>query len=595
MTWQAVRAKQDAMSSRHLVPVLLPIAALLATLAAKAIPPRITESNQPRDQAVGVGLPARFSVSALGALPLGYQWTRDGQPLPGFTSPHLAIPAATYGDAGRYAVTVSNAEGSVTSRVARLDVVPAAKLARLGGIQTTGWVYTLAVADGRAYVGVSGSTQSRVSGLEIFDVADAGAPGRLGGFRFAGSAGAAAISDVAVAGGRAYLAASGSGLQVLDVADPAQPKPLGSFNLGDSALDLVVQEPLAFVATGRGVQVLDVGNPAAVTRLASHRTPAAVYTLALSGSTLFLGATSEGVLALDVTDPAAPTLLSQVHYGVGVDTVLIAGRLLYGSGSFGPFTVDMTHPRHPRPLGRLDRHGNSQGTGRLGSLLFDGGRAAAGGPQQLHVVDAANPAWLTWIGQAATGGAVEAVETVDGRIYAAVSGAGVEIFALEPAADAPVVLAAPQPVQAVAGTAAEFRVEAAGGGLPGFQWFKNGTPLPGETNQVLRLPAVSAADVAEYSVTVANAAGTVAGGAAALSLLDPPVLRLESARPAGALWQRVSFGAAEGVQGELWGTHDFADWQPLWYGRFGIAPVELTDPGGTNAAARVYRLRLGAR
>jgi hypothetical protein len=49
------------------------------------------------------------------------------------------------------------------------------------------------------------------------------------------------------------------------------------------------------------------------------------------------------------------------------------------------------------------------------------------------------------------------------------------------------------------------------------------------------------------------------------------------------------------LQGELWGTHDFVDWQPLWYGRFGIAPVEFTDPGGTNAAARVYRLRPGAR
>jgi len=55
---------------------------------------------------------------------LGYRWTRNGVPIPGATQPGLTLPAVTAAQAGAYAVTATNALGSVTSRAAALAVVP---------------------------------------------------------------------------------------------------------------------------------------------------------------------------------------------------------------------------------------------------------------------------------------------------------------------------------------------------------------------------------------------------------------------------------------------------------------------------------------
>jgi sugar lactone lactonase YvrE len=92
-------------------------------------PPSIL--NQPRSQTVFPGNSASFNVAAFGASPLSYQWQKDGSNLAegdnisGSTSTNLILTAATTGDAGGYSVVVTNAYGSVTSRVSTLAIVPA--------------------------------------------------------------------------------------------------------------------------------------------------------------------------------------------------------------------------------------------------------------------------------------------------------------------------------------------------------------------------------------------------------------------------------------------------------------------------------------
>lgn len=71
---------------------------------------------------VGVEQTVELSVSAAGALPLGYQWKLHGTNLPGATDAVLIIPTAQMTDAGPYTVTVTNAYGSVTSDPATVTV-----------------------------------------------------------------------------------------------------------------------------------------------------------------------------------------------------------------------------------------------------------------------------------------------------------------------------------------------------------------------------------------------------------------------------------------------------------------------------------------
>lgn len=84
-------------------------------------PPRIIA--QPDDQTVVSGQAVLFHVSARGSPPLGFQWRRNGAPLPGATEATLHLPAVTTADRGDYDVVVSNGQGAVTSAPARLTVL----------------------------------------------------------------------------------------------------------------------------------------------------------------------------------------------------------------------------------------------------------------------------------------------------------------------------------------------------------------------------------------------------------------------------------------------------------------------------------------
>jgi uncharacterized delta-60 repeat protein len=91
---------------------------------------------QPTNLAVRSGQSAVFSVRASGTEPLAYQWRLNGVDLAGATATNRSIPSVQATDAGDYSVVVTNAYGSVTSRVAVLSVDPVATLV-LGGLSHT--------------------------------------------------------------------------------------------------------------------------------------------------------------------------------------------------------------------------------------------------------------------------------------------------------------------------------------------------------------------------------------------------------------------------------------------------------------------------
>ena len=76
----------------------------------------------PMSRVAALGRSATFSVSATSALPMAYQWFKDGTPIPGATSATYTLGAVTAADAGTYTVAVSNAVGTVTGVGAVLTV-----------------------------------------------------------------------------------------------------------------------------------------------------------------------------------------------------------------------------------------------------------------------------------------------------------------------------------------------------------------------------------------------------------------------------------------------------------------------------------------
>ncbi len=78
---------------------------------------------QPAPQPAFVGSSASFTVSAVGALPLSYQWQFDNTNIPGATGQTLVVPGISYANAGSYQVIVNNSVGSSNSLPAVLTVL----------------------------------------------------------------------------------------------------------------------------------------------------------------------------------------------------------------------------------------------------------------------------------------------------------------------------------------------------------------------------------------------------------------------------------------------------------------------------------------
>ena len=85
------------------------------------VPPAI--SSQPTNRTVLRGGNAAFLVSATGTAPLGYQWNFKGTNLAGATSNALTLLNVQPGNAGSYAVIITNSAGSITSSAALLRVL----------------------------------------------------------------------------------------------------------------------------------------------------------------------------------------------------------------------------------------------------------------------------------------------------------------------------------------------------------------------------------------------------------------------------------------------------------------------------------------
>jgi uncharacterized repeat protein (TIGR03803 family) len=76
------------------------------------------------------------------------------------------------------------------------------------------------------------------------------------------------------------------------------------------------------------------------------------------------------------------------------------------------------------------------------------------------------------------------------------------------------------------GTTATFNVVAVGAAPLSYQWYKGAKPLLSQTSATLVLPNVSATDVAGYTVTVTNSAGSVTSDAAVLAVISRPELTI---------------------------------------------------------------------
>jgi len=140
-------------------------------------------------------------------------------------------------------VVTGDLEAAVTPAPAVTQVTESVGLsmaAQVGGV-----VQSIAWQDGLVAAGVGPR-------LILFDPDDLLVLGHTGPFP-------GLVRDVALAGGRAYLALGESGLLVVDLADASEPRIAGSFLPGGFVQDVAVVDDLAILAAGTA-GFLDIGH-----------------------------------------------------------------------------------------------------------------------------------------------------------------------------------------------------------------------------------------------------------------------------------------------------------------------------------------------
>ncbi len=77
---------------------------------------------QPQSQAVAAGAGITLAAAAFGSPTIGYQWSKDGRPIPGATAATYAISQVAAADVGSYTVTATNAAGANCSAAALVAI-----------------------------------------------------------------------------------------------------------------------------------------------------------------------------------------------------------------------------------------------------------------------------------------------------------------------------------------------------------------------------------------------------------------------------------------------------------------------------------------
>jgi uncharacterized secreted protein with C-terminal beta-propeller domain len=208
----------------------------------------------------------------------------------------------------------------------------------VGGYDTSGWAWGVAVAGNYAYVA------DGQAGLQVIDVSNPARPVHVGAFETSGSA-----SDVAIAGNYAYVAEKprwagnnyigGGGLEVIDVSNPANPARVGGYDSREVyAEGVAVASGYAYVADYRdGVQVINVSNPANPARVRGFGTGGYAWDVAIAGNYAYVADggdgfftwPGQGLVVFDISTQASPARVGSFAASAYSSGVTVSGNLIY--------------------------------------------------------------------------------------------------------------------------------------------------------------------------------------------------------------------------------------------------------------------------
>ncbi|MCX6924826.1 MAG: immunoglobulin domain-containing protein, partial [Verrucomicrobia bacterium] len=428
-----------------------------------------TITVQPQSRTNIAGTTANFSVAASGTGPLSYQWRKESTNLTGATTANLTLTGVQLTDAGSYTVVVTNIAGAVTSTVARLTV----------------WVLPTITVQPQSRTNIAGTTAN-------FSVTAAGTTPLTCQWRRNGV-------DV--------LGATGTNYTITAVTS------------NDAGNYVVVVSNVAGSVTSTPPAMLTVWVPPTITMQPQNRTniagtPASFSVTAAGTAPLSYLWRKNGSDIPGATGPsyrmASVTTSDEGSYAVVVTNV--AGAV---TSQVATLTVWVPPTIAVQPQSRTNIAGTTATFGVVasgtGPLSYQWRKEGA----NLASATATNLT-LTGVQPTDAGNYMVVVTNIAGSVTSAVATLTVWV--------PPAITGQPHSRTNIAGTTANFSVSASGTGPLSYQWRKEGANLAGATAANLTLAGVQPSDAGNYTVVVANIAGSVTSAVATLTVWVPPTI-----------------------------------------------------------------------
>ena len=471
---------------------------------APVVPPQI--ASQPQGLVIGAGLQASFIVSASGSANLTYQWSKDGQAIVGANNYSYYVNSAAPANAGTYTVTVTNSGGSVTSQGAVLSVLPASAPV----ITTQPASQTIAGTNSFQSLSVNATGTNPLSYQWYKD-----------GTALSGATSAAyAVPGTAVSQSGSYtVVVSNSAGSVTSTAAgvtvpaPQPPTittgPQGGLAAPVNEFTLTVQYqsvlPDTFQWYKNGVAI--AGANSAYYYLFSTSTAPGSYSVTVTNS---LGSVTSAAVSVDLepTTITVPLFLIQPPSTVSLVSGSSGTSLSVSVAGAAPITYQWY--KNGAPI-----------SGAIGSYY----------PLPAATVAVAGSYTVAATNASGTATSAPAIVTVQSPL-------------------APVLLVQPAGERVAYGSNGEFSVSASGTSPLTYQWYKDGSAIQNANSSYYSLSAGSAASAGSYSVTVANAYGSVTSTPVAFTVSDP-VAPVITAQPLG---QAVGYGGSETMSVSVTGS-----------------------------------------
>ena len=447
---------------------------------------------QPQSLTNLLGTPASFSIGAIGAPPLTYQWQFNGTNLAAQTQSVLSLTSVRPLDAGTYQVVVSNAFGTMLSSNATLAVVP------VFAWGTNGFGQTNVPGTAASVVAVAAGQYHSLALRTDGSVLAWGAGTTNAGTR------PQAGQSVVPAGLANATAIAAGGFHSLALARDGSVTAWGDNSFGQTTLPTGLNGVVA-VAGGLNHSLALKGDGTVVAWGAN-----------LSGQTSVPTSLGTNVTAVAAGDYHNLALLR--------DGSVVA----WGSNSDGQDNV-------PSGLANVIA---VAGAGNYSLALKADGTVVAWGNNQFHQTEV--PANATNVVALAAGSDHALALKSDGRliawgdntygqasippVLANVIGiaAGKQFNVVLVNDGSPLILQQPASLTANQGSDAAFSVVARSPTPLNYQWRFNATNISGATNSTLLVASVTATNAGSYSVSVGNPVGVVVSSNAILTVLLAP-------------------------------------------------------------------------